>query len=114
MFSIQQESGQVQQPFVPERAHLKPERVQEMLRKLPGWKLGAEGQSILRRRQFMSLADTQAFVRHVSRLAAKCEQPVKIALSGKRVELTLPGRTPKHPTGARLTMDVFNLASQIG
>ena len=113
MFSIQQ-SGQTQQHVVPEKAYLKPERVQEMLLKLPGWKLGAEGQAILRRRHFTSLKDTQAFVRLVSRLSAKYEQPVKIALYGKRVDLTLAGRAPKRLNDPRLTMDVFNLASQIG
>ena len=113
MFNIQQ-IEQVQQHALPEKADLKPERVQEMLMKLPGWKLATEGQAILRRRQFTNQKETQAFVRLVSRLSAKYEQPVKIALSGKRVELTLAGRTPKHPNGERLTVDVFNLASQIG
>lgn len=113
MFNVQQVE-QVPVQFVPEKAHLKPERVQEMLKMLPGWKLGAEGQSISRRRNFTSLSAARAYVARVSKLATAHGQPVKIALSGKRVDLTLPGRTPKHPNGARLTMDVVNLASQIG
>lgn len=112
MFSIQQ-FGVESQQLLPEKAHLKPERVQEMLRKLPGWKLGDEGQSILRRRRFTSLKEIHGFVRRVSQLAAQYEQPVRIALSGKSVALTLPGRHIKK-SGGGLTMDVFNLASQIG
>lgn len=112
MFDIQQ-LEQVQQQGGPEKAHLKPERVQEMLRKLPWWRLGAEGQSITRRRQFTSLGEAQAFVRRVSELAGKFEQPVRMVLSGKRVDLTLAGRPLSGRFGG-LTMDVFNLASQIG
>lgn len=114
-----QHSGQTQQqgvellPDAPEKAHLKPERVQELLMKLPGWKLGAEGRGISRRRHFTSVADTQAFVRQVGKLASRHGQPVTIALSGKRVDLTLVGR-PGKTRNAGLTFDVFNLASQLG
>jgi pterin-4a-carbinolamine dehydratase len=97
----------------PERANLKPERVQQLLLKLPGWKLGGEGRSIERRRHFTSYADAQAFVGRVGKLATGRRQPVKIALSGKRVDLILAGHPLKGRTGG-LTDEVFNLAGQIG
>ncbi len=114
-----QHSGQTQQqgvaflPEVPEKAHLKPERVQELLMKLPGWRLGAEGRGIQRRRQFTSYAEAQSFVGVVGKLATGLRQPVTIALSGKRVDLILPGHPVKGRIGG-LTDNVFNLASRIG
>ena len=97
----------------PERANLKPERVQQLLLKLGGWRLGAEGRSIERRRHFTSFADAQAFVGRVGKLATGLRQPVRIALSGKRVDLTLAGHPLKGRTGG-LTDEVFNLAGRIG
>jgi pterin-4a-carbinolamine dehydratase len=100
-------------PADPDKAHLKPERVQQLLLKLPGWRLGAEGGSIARRRHFTSFAEAQAFVGRVGKLATALRQPVTIALSGKRVNLTLAGHPIKGRTGG-LTNDVFNLAGRIG
>lgn len=100
-------------PAAPEKAHLKPERVQQLLLKLPGWRLGAEGSGIRRRRQFTSLEAAQAFVGLVGKLACGHRQPVTIALAGKRVDLTLPGHPVKGRTGG-LTDDVFDLAGHIG
>ncbi len=97
----------------PEKAHLKPERVQELLMKLPGWRLGAEGRGIQRRRQFRSHAKAQAFVGFVGKLATGLRQPVTIALAGKRVDLILPGHPVKGRTGG-LTDNVFDLAGLIG
>lgn len=114
-----QHSEQVQQQAeellsaAPERMHLKPERVQQLLAKMPGWKLGAEGRCIERRRHFTSFAEAQAFVGLVSKLATRVRQPVRIALSGKRVDLVLAGHPIKGRTGG-LTLDVFNLAGRIG
>lgn len=98
---------------LPERMHLKPERVQELLVKLPGWRLGCEGRSIERRRHFTSFAEAQAFVGRVGRLATKLRQPVKIALSGKRVDVVLAGRPLRGRIGG-LNNEVFNLAGHLG
>jgi pterin-4a-carbinolamine dehydratase len=100
-------------PAGPEKAQLKPERVQQLLLKLPGWRLGAEGRAIRRRRQFTSLAEAQAFVGLVGKLATGHRQPVTIALAGKRVDLTLAGHPVKGRTGG-LTDNVFDLAGRIG
>lgn len=116
--SASQHSVQVKQqgeglPGDPEKAHLKPERVQQLLLKLPGWKLGAEGRAIERRRHFTSYAEAQAFVGRVGKLATGLRQPVRIALTGKRVDLALAGHPVKGRTGG-LTNEVFKLAGRIG
>ena len=67
---------------LPEKAHLKAERVQQHLLMLPGWRLGAEGRGIQRRRQFTSYAEAQAFVGLVGKLATGHREPVTIALAG--------------------------------
>ena len=114
-----QHSTQVKQqgaellPASPEKAHLKPERVEQLLLKLPGWRLGTEGRAIQRRRQFTSFADAQAFVGLVGKLATRRRQPVTIALAGKRVDLTLAGHPVKGRIGG-LSNEVFDLAGQIG
>ena len=41
-------SNMQQMSYAPERMHLKPERVQQLLRELPGWRLGAGGGAIER------------------------------------------------------------------
>jgi pterin-4a-carbinolamine dehydratase len=107
------QQGEELLPGSPEKAHLKPERVQQLLLSLPGWRLGAEGRGIERRRHFTSFGKAQAFVGLVGRLATGHRQPVTIALSGKRVDLTLAGHPIKGRTGG-LTDEVFNLAGRIG
>lgn len=98
---------------LPERAELKPERVQQFLLQLPGWRLGAEGRGIQRRRQFGTHSKAQDFVSLVGKLATVLRQPVTIALTGKRVDLILPGHPVKGNAGG-LTDVVFNLAGLIG
>jgi len=112
--SVQMEQqGRELLPAGPEKANLKPERVQQLLLKLPGWRLGAEGRAIERRRHFTSFAEAQAFVGRVGKLATGLRQPVTIVLTGKRVNLSLAGHPVKGRTGG-LTDEVFNLAGRIG
>lgn len=98
---------------VPERMHLKPERVQQLLRELPGWSLGTGGCAIERRRQFTSVDEAAEFVRAAGRLATSQRQPVTIALAGRNVSLTLTGHPLKGCTGG-LTHPVFRLAAKLG
>src|SRR5689334_4886817 len=106
--------SQMQQSlYVPERMRLKPERVQELLRKLPGWSLGAGGRAIERRRDFASVDDAAEFVGRAGRLAVCQRQPVQIALAGRNVSVTLTGHPLKGCTGG-LTHPVFRLAALLG
>ena len=99
--------------LAPERMHLKPERVQELLRELPGWGLGAGGRAIERSRQFKSVAEAAEFVGFAGKLAMSQRQPVMIALAGRNVALTLTGHPRKGCTGG-LTNPVFRLAGMLG
>lgn len=106
--------SQLQQAsYVPERMQLKPERVQQLLRELPGWSLGAGGRAIERSRQFKSVAEAVEFVGLAGRLAASRRQPVTIALAGRNVSIALAGHPLKGCTGG-LTHPVFRLAGMIG
>lgn len=98
---------------VPERMHLKPERVQQLLRELPGWSLGAGGCAIVRSRRFTSVDEAAEFVNAVGRLATSRRQPVTLALAGRTVSLTLTGHPVKGCTGG-LTRPVFRLAAMLG
>jgi pterin-4a-carbinolamine dehydratase len=99
--------------FAPERMHLKPERVQELLRELPGWSLGAGGRAIERRRQFNSVAEAAEFVGLAGKLAMSQRQPVTIAFAGRNVSLALTGHPLKGCAGG-LTHPVFRLAGMLG
>jgi pterin-4a-carbinolamine dehydratase len=106
--------SQMQQPWNgPERMHLKGERVQDLLRELPGWSLGADERAIERSRQFKSAAEAAEFVGLAGRLATARRQPVTIALAGRNVSLTLTGHPIRGCTGG-LTHPVFRLAAMLG
>lgn len=97
----------------PERAYLKSERVQDALDRLPGWKLSAEGQAIVRSQAFADAKAARSFVGLVCRLAAGQGQPVEIGLAGAKVVVKLQGHPVRGCTGG-LGMPVFNLAEMIG
>jgi pterin-4a-carbinolamine dehydratase len=106
--------SQMQQSlYVPERMRLKPERVQELLRELPGWNLGAGGKAIERRREFASVDEAAEFVGRAGKLATYQRQPLMIALAGRSVSLTLTGHPRKGSIGG-LTHPVFRLAGLLG
>lgn len=102
-----------QTSYIPERMHLKPERVQQLLLGLPGWNLGAGGGAIERSRQFSTVAEAAEFVGFAGRLATAQRQPVTIALAGRIVSLALTGHPVKGCTGG-LTHPVFRLAGLLG
>lgn len=102
-----------QASHVPERMHLKAERVQLLLRELPGWSLGAGGRGIERSRHFKSVCEAAEFVGVTGKLAMAQRQPVTIAISGRNVVLTLTGHPVKGCTGG-LTNPVFRLAGILG
>lgn len=97
----------------PVKAHLKAERVQESLQRLPGWSLGEDGGEIVRKRKFNDSSGARAYVNNVCRLAAMRRQPVEIGFSGAQVVVTLKGHPVRGCTGG-LTETVLNLAATIG
>lgn len=98
----------------PERvAKLKAERVQELLKALPGWRLGSRGRAIRRRREFDTPQAAASFATFVAGLAGEAGQAVNLHVAGGRVDVTLPGRAAG-ATYDELTLEILGLAQQIG
>lgn len=97
----------------PERMHLKPERVQQALKKLPSWRLSEDGLAIESERWFDTRQGASAFARYACRIASKLGQPVKVDLADKKAVVTLAGHPVRGCTGG-LTAPVFRLADLIG
>lgn len=97
----------------PVKMYLKPERIQEMLQRLPGWKLCPDGGGIVRTRKLKDVEEARSFVNLVCTLAAAQRQPVKIRLSRRQVDVTLEGHPVRGCVGG-LGKPVFNLADLIG
>jgi pterin-4a-carbinolamine dehydratase len=98
-------------PVVVER--LKAERVQEVLKLLPGWKVVGGGRAIERSREFDSRQAAASFASFVAGLAAVEGQAVDLHVSGGRAVVTLPGRAPR-TRKERLTLEILDFARQIG
>jgi hypothetical protein len=98
-------------PQPPER--LKAERVQELLKAMPGWKLGPGGRVISRRREFDSPQAAAAFAGFVSGLASGADRAVRLDLSGSMVVVTLPGRAGEG-SSEDLSLEILGFAQQIG
>jgi pterin-4a-carbinolamine dehydratase len=92
---------------------LKPERVQQLLLRLPGWRLRQDGRGIENVRSFNSGKAARSFVGHVCKLAEIRRQPVNVRLAGKQVSITLQGHPAKGCIGG-INGAVFNLAGKIG
>jgi pterin-4a-carbinolamine dehydratase len=92
---------------------LRPERVQEGLAALPGWKLLGNGRSIHRVRQFKDPLHAEAFAVLVARLTAAENQPATIDLSPLQVMVSLHGPAAGGCIG-ELTERSLDLASVIG
>lgn len=97
----------------PVRMNLKPERVQQLMLGLPGWKLRRGGRELETLRRFTSPGAASTFAALACRLAACQRQPVKVAVLGGDVVVRLQGNPVRGCTGG-ITEPVFNLARLIG
>jgi pterin-4a-carbinolamine dehydratase len=68
---------------------LKAERVQEELRTLPGWRLTAGGNALVRTRKFSQPEASAQFAADVAELAAGQGQPAILGVTAHQVTLTL-------------------------
>jgi pterin-4a-carbinolamine dehydratase len=94
---------------------LKSERVQEMLKAMPGWKMLEDGKAIHCRREFPSAGVASAFAAFVAQFASGRKQAVSLALAGRRVTLLLPGTArPRGTTYGGLTRAVLAFAQTLG
>lgn len=72
-------------------AELKPERIQDRLRGLPGWQLAADGRTALERAfDFPAETVALAFLAYASEAAHAHGRRPRLTLLGSRVEITLP------------------------
>lgn len=92
---------------------LKAERVQELLKALPGWKLGHRGKAIDRQREFDTPRAAASWAAFVAGLAVEAGQAVNLHVAGGRVVVTLPGRATGAPYD-ELTLEILGFAQQIG
>ena len=96
---------------MPDKAHLKPERVQQMLARLLGWEEREGVPGLHRVRGFASGMEAEAYAGLVLKLAVRRRQQVKLDLSGKQVHVTIQG----HPgRKAGFTDAVYGLACALG
>ena len=91
---------------------LKAERVQLRLKRLPGWKMPAEGKAIDRVRRFDDPLVATAYLAFASLLARAVRQPLQVSLTDGNIIIALTGRTTGADKG--LTEEVLDLAEQLG
>ena len=97
----------------PVKMNLKPERVQELLLRVPGWRLRADGRGLETRRKFTQPSSASTLAAQACRLSMLRNQPVTVKLWNGHVVVTLHGY-PGHGCVGGLTEKVFELASLIG
>jgi pterin-4a-carbinolamine dehydratase len=92
---------------------LKAERVQELLRALPGWELASSGRAIDRVRVFSDPAVAEAYALYVARLARSKRQAVAIDHASSQVIVTIYGQMHEVCI-SELSESAFDLAADIG
>lgn len=93
---------------------LKSERVEELLKAMPGWGLAEDGGAIQRTRKFPSARVAGQYAGFVADYASSRRQGARVTLSGKQMVLTLPGTPLRNGRFGGLTESVFALARQLG
>jgi pterin-4a-carbinolamine dehydratase len=93
----------------PRGEKLKAERVQEEL-KSRGWTFTDNGRELGRSFHFPDVRSASAYAAFVNELAESRRQPLRIALSRGRVDLTLRRRANR----AGMTLDVLEFAVALG
>src|SRR3954466_4708623 len=90
---------------------LKPERVQEALQAMLGWKLDMSRKALDRLHEFSDSKVALAFATFATELAGAGGQPISVFVSGGRVGLTLHGQ-PRRGKKGGLTLAVMELAKR--
>lgn len=97
---------------MPDKAHLKVERVQQTLARVLGWEERPGTPGLHRVRGFASGMESEAYAGLVFRLAARRRQQVSVHLTGKQVHVTIQGRPGRNKAG--FTDAVYSLACALG
>jgi pterin-4a-carbinolamine dehydratase len=99
-------------PGLPEDHFLKPERVQEELMAMPGWRGIVHFRAIDHVRRFPTAEVASRFVGYVSALAQEMGQLCSVVQTAEHVTITLTGR---HPGGSfGVTRAVLDFAKRLG
>lgn len=93
---------------------LKAERVQELLKAMPGWRLVEGGRAIHSIRELPSARAAAAFAAYVALYAGCRRQAARLMIAGRQVSLTLPGMARPRGTFAGLTHAVLAMARSLG
>jgi pterin-4a-carbinolamine dehydratase len=99
-------------PHQPE-VELKPERVQEALQALPGWKLNLNRQSLERLHDFGDARVALAYAAFITQLVGADRQKVSVMVTGGHVGVSLHGY-PRKGTRGGITESVLETAKQLG
>ena len=97
---------------MPDKAELKPERVQQALARMLGWEEREGVPGLHRVRGFASGIEAEAYAGLVLKLAVRRRRPVKVDLSGKQVHVTIQGSPGRKKAG--FTDAVYDLACALG
>jgi pterin-4a-carbinolamine dehydratase len=90
------------------RRKLKPERVQEELKTMPGWRLMEEGNALVRTRRFTQLGEAAKFAARVAAQATRESHRVSLCATGGQVTLTL-----QRPNRNGIDMPLLDFARQL-
>jgi pterin-4a-carbinolamine dehydratase len=91
------------------RRKLKPERVQEELKTLPGWRLMEGGDALVRKLRFSHLREAAKFASRVAERATLESHGVGLRVTGNQVTLTL-----QRPNRNGIDMPLLDFARQLG
>jgi Pterin 4 alpha carbinolamine dehydratase len=108
----QAQSKKLRPPRIGEK--LKAERVQDLLKALPGWRLRADKRSIARTRKFADAVSMASYGFHAMHLARTQKVLVSFATLGDQLTVTLHGTSQSGRKLADLSEAVFHLAEQLG
>jgi len=99
-------------PGLPDDHFLKPERVQEELMAMPGWRGIVNFRAIDHVRRFPTEEIAVAFASYVTAFAQEVGQICSVSQTGEHVAITLTGRHPGGHFG--ITRAVLDFAKRLG
>ena len=101
-------------PRQPPLIWLKPERVQEMLRAMTGWRLLPGDVSIGRIREFTDAGAAAAYAAFVAELAGREGHPFTLEQAGNRITVTLYGPLSRKGVPMGITTAMLETARALG
>jgi len=88
---------------------LKPERVQEELKTMPGWRLAARGNALARTRKFTQAGAAAKWAAFIAGLAATERHAIHLVVTANQMTLLL-----QRPNRRGIDMPLLDFARQLG